>query len=290
MIVLKTLYIDVYFLINFTVDLLAIFASLKLSGIKIRIARSIFCGVIASILAILNLLFIGNTFIRLIIELSLMLFMGIYLCTGVAFRRRAKYIVFFYFTSFLISGVINYVYALLDRYLSSLLQEGESGENRNALIISLLILLIIGVLRILIMVFTNSIGEKSARICIKIDDKTLELDALVDSGNLVKDPMNMSPVLFLKRSVASTIFPNEVMELCDIDRLDADYKKRIRLIPVTRRSETHVMTGIRVDEVSAYNKRGKREIIDVTVVIDKEGGSFGGFEALIPYTAVKDVI
>jgi hypothetical protein len=190
----------------------------------------------------------------------------------------------------MISGVVTYTYGLLDKILSPFLADEFSGENRGAIMFSLIILLIIGVLRILIMVFTNSISEKSARMYIKIDDKTLELDALVDSGNLVKDPMNMNPVMFLKSGVANAIFPLEIMELCDIDKLDSNYKKRIRLIPVTRHGETHVITGVKVDEISAYNKRGKREALNVTVAIDKEGGTFGGFDALIPYSAVRDVL
>ena len=88
---------------------------------------------------------------------------------------------------------------------------------------------------------------------------------------------------------ASTVFPKQVIDLEEIDKLDGGYKKRIRLVPVTRSGETHVMTGVRVDEVGVYNSSGKREQIVATIVIDKEGGTYAGYEALMPYTAIKDI-
>lgn len=285
---LKTLYIDVYFLINFTIDILAIFIAAKLSSIRARMLRVIVSSAFGAFLAIVNL-FAEKNFLRFVFAAIFVLLMSLYVCAGVSIKRRAKFIALFYFSSFVISGAVTYVYEILDKYLIGFFEEAEVMENRSALIVSLVILLAIGVLRILIMVFNNSINEKSARIYFKVADKTLELDALVDSGNLVKDPMNMNPVLFLKKIAASSIFPTEVIELSDIDNLENSYRKRIRLIPVTRNGETHVMTGVRVDEVAIYNNDGKREAINATIVIDKEGGTFGGFEALVPYAAVKNV-
>ena len=75
------------------------------------------------------------------------------------------------------------------------------------------------------------------------------------------------------------------MELSDIDSLNPNFRKRIRLIPVTRNSETHVMTGVRVDKVVICNEK-RREEINATIVIDKEEGTFGGYYALAPYVAV----
>ena len=120
---------------------------------------------------------------------------------------------------------------------------------------------------------------------IRLEDKTLEVDALIDTGNLVKDPMNMNPVIFLKRNCAENIIPRSIIDLSDVDSLSADYRKRIRLIPVTRKDQTHVMTGVRVDKVVICNDK-KREEIDATIVIDKEDGTYGGYHALAPYVAV----
>ena len=67
--------------------------------------------------------------------------------------------------------------------------------------------------------------------------------------------------------------------------MNVDYKKRIRLIPVSRGGETHVMTGIRPDNVTVKCKDGERSV-KLTVVIDKEGGTYGGYEILAPSAIV----
>ena len=118
----------------------------------------------------------------------------------------------------------------------------------------------------------------------ELNDKFLEVEALIDTGNLVKDPMNMNPVIFLKRMQAEDIVPISVIELSNVDELSKDYRKRIRLIPVTRNNETHVMIGIRMDKVLIVKDNYKEEI-NATVVIDKEEGTFGGYYALAPYVA-----
>ena len=108
---------------------------------------------------------------------------------------------------------------------------------------------------------------------------------MIDTGNLVKDPMNMNPVIFIKKTLAEKILPIEVIELSHLDSLTPDFRKRIRLVPVTQNSQTHVMTGVRVDRVMVFNGNSK-EAIDATIVIDKEEGTYGGYYALAPYVAV----
>jgi hypothetical protein len=72
--------------------------------------------------------------------------------------------------------------------------------------------------------------------------------------------------------------------------MESSYKKRIRLIPVSKNGATHVMTGVRVDDVYLIGADDSKERIEATVVIDKEEGTFGGYYALAPYAAVKDAL
>ena len=281
---MKTVYIDVYFMINFTVDILAIFIALRMIHAKVNIRRLIICGLLGACLATVEL-FIKNTILNIGLASIFVLLITYISSRGVSLARRIRFIISFYIASFLISGAVNFLYGILDKYLDDVLKDFSGTTNRKALVFSLIILLIIGVLRLFIMMFSDSINKKSTRLMIRLEDKTLEVDALIDTGNLVKDPMNMNPVIFLKRNCAENIIPRSIIDLSDVDSLSADYRKRIRLIPVTRKDRTHVMTGVRVDKVVICNDK-KREEIDATIVIDKEDGTYGGYHALAPYVAV----
>ena len=283
---MKTLYIDVYFMINFTVDILAIFIALRMIHIKINIRRLILSGLLGSCLAICEL-FVENKYIHIFIAVVFITLISFICCKDSSYSRKIKFLIAFYISVFLISGVVNFVYSFMDRYLGYLILKSNESTNRKMLVFSLIILIIIGALRLLIMMLTNSINERSARIVIELADKSLSVDALLDTGNLVKDPMNMNPVIFIKRSIAKNLLPPAVIELSHIDTLTPEFRKRIRLVPVTKNAQTHVMTGVRVDRITVY-VGNKKEEISATVVIDKEDGTFGGYYALAPYVAICD--
>ena len=281
---MKTLYIDVYFMINFTVDILAVFIAARIMHVKINMIKLLFSGILGALFATIEL-FLNNSVLHIAFA-SLFLFMLCYIsCKSVSPSRKIKFLLSFYIAAFLIGGIVDFLYGLMDRYVSDLLIEASGSTNRKAIIFSLIILLIIGVLRLFIMVFSESINEKSSHIRIELDGKSLEIEALIDTGNLVRDPMNMNPVIFIKRKSAENIISSDIIDLNDIDRLGSDFRKRIRLIPVTRNSQTHVMIGLRVDKVYLIKDDFKEEI-DATIVIDKEEGTYGGFYALAPYVSV----
>ena len=58
---MQTLYIDVYFLINFTVDVLAVYFAVLLSKITTSRIRLILCGLIGAISACLTVILELNT-------------------------------------------------------------------------------------------------------------------------------------------------------------------------------------------------------------------------------------
>ncbi|MBR2343410.1 MAG: sigma-E processing peptidase SpoIIGA [Clostridia bacterium] len=286
---MQTLYVDVFFLVNFTVDILAAHIALRFSKIRGSVRRIVAISALGALVALADVLFIEALFISLLLSV-LYLFLAGRLITGQArFFRRLRFVVIYVISEVVIGGTVYSAYSLLDRYIG---EEGFSAvgaENRSALVFSLIILLSIGVFKLMILLFSNLSNEKTVHISISVAERCAEADALVDTGNLVKDPMNMYPVLFVKPSFAERLLPENVITLHNIDALDSDYRKRIRLIPVSRGGETHVMTGVRADRVTAIGGWGKSEL-EVTIAIDKEGGSYGGYELLLPSAALEDVV
>ncbi len=282
---MQTIYIDVYFLINFTVDILAIYIALKFSKMKTVAVRLILSALLGAAFATVELFLKENIFLHITLSSVFLILLSFVACRRASILRRIKFLLSFFVASFIISGIVNLVYNVLDKYAKPFFEGMDSSsENRKILIFSLIILIVIGVFRILIMLFSNSMSEKSMRLHIEVENKCAEVDALVDSGNLVKDPMSMCSVIFLNRNAASRLFPSQILELSELDKLESSFKKRIRLIPVTRNGETHIMTGVRVDSISAVHN-GDLQEIDATVVIDKEG-TYGGYDALAPYFAI----
>ena len=136
--------------------------------------------------------------------------------------------------------------------------------------------------------FSNIVSEGSVELEISFLGKKTRVEAFVDSGNLAIDPMDMQPVVLIKRSFAKKFLPQNLIELRDPDSLDKATRKKIRLVPISYGGATRVLTGIKADEVNIV-AGDKRFEISVTIAIDRDDGTFGGFYALIPAEAVSDV-
>lgn len=284
---LQTFYVDVYFLINFTVDILALYVAVRVARIRSGVGRLSLCALIGALSAVGDVFLSSYKALRALLAVCSLILLTALVTRRAGMRRRLKFLAVFFTAMLLLGGGVSFGYSLLDRVFADFGDFAAGAENRGALILSVLVLLSIGVIKLLMMIFSDMLAEKSVKISITIADTTVHTEAMVDSGNLVKDPMNMKPVLFIKPSLATRLVPGCVAELTNLDMLDEDYRRRIRLIPVTRMNETHVMTGVRPDSV-VITEGGRSEEVDFTVAIDKEGGTYGGYEALAPLAVIRD--
>ena len=287
---IRTLYIDVYFLINFTVDLLSLYFAACFSKVPTNTKKLIFASTVGAVAAVI-VVFLPEYPILKFSASTLGLFtMGFIVPRGVTIKRKVKFVFAFLIFEALMGGVVSFIWGILDKYISDIFEGAESGAvNRKMLFLSLIVLICIGVFKMLVSFFSNVESEGCAQIEISFLDNTAVVSAFVDSGNLAIDPMDMSPILLLKKDVAKSILPENIIELCNIDSLDRNIKKRIRLIPVSRGGETHVLVGVKADAVRLIDGELSEEL-RVTLAIDKEGGDFGGYKALMPSAALGNVV
>ena len=287
---LKTLYIDVYFLINFTVDILSLYFAFMLSKIPTTTKRLILSSAFGAGVAVFVVFLPEIPIIKFMVATASLFVIGFIAPKPIRFRRKVKFVFSFLIFEALVGGAVTFLWEIFDTYLSAFLDSSEGGAvNRKMLILSLIVLISIGVFKMLISFFSNSQSEGSVDVEISFLDKKTVISAFVDSGNLAVDPMDMSPVLLIKKNAAEKILPKNIIELSNIDDLDKNIKKRIRLIPITRGGATHVLVGVKADSIRLV-KRDDYEELSLTIAIDKEGGSFGGFDALMPSAALDNVL
>lgn len=286
---MKTLYIDVYFLINFTVDLLALYFASCFSKMPTSTKRLLISSAVGALIAVGVVLLPEYAILKFIIATAGLIAMGFIAPKRVSVRRKLKFVFAFLIFEALLGGAVSFLWGILDKYISNFFDGAEGGAvNRKMLFLSLIVLLSIGVFKMLVSFFSNIESEGSVDVEISFLDNTAVVSAFVDSGNLAVDPMDLSPILLLKKEVAKTILPENIIELSNIDSLERKVKKRIRLVPLSRGGETHVMVGVKADAVRLVG--GKNEELRVTLVIDKEGGDFGGYKALMPAAALDNAI
>lgn len=287
---MRTLYIDVYFLINFTVDILSLYFAAMFSKTPTSTKRLIISSIIGATVAVAAVFLPEVPIIKFTFAAAGLLIMGYIAPKPMRLRRKIKFIFSFLIFTALTGGAVTFIWSLFDKYSGAIFAEASGGVvNRKMLLLSIILLLSIGVFKMLVSFFSSNESESSVELEITFLDNTAIVSAFVDSGNLAVDPMDMSPVLLIKENVAKSILPENIVDLCNVDSLDRNIKKRIRLIPVSRGGATHVLVGVKADGVRVINGENKEEI-RVTLAVDKEGGSFGGFGALMPSAALDNAV
>ena len=287
---MKTLYIDVYFLINFTVDILALYFSALFAKVPTGIRRLVLSAIFGAAFAVLTVFLPDNVLVKIISSSVSLVIVAIIAVKRVSLRRRGKFILSFFIFEALIGGGVSFLFGIFDRYLQDFLASSGGGVvNRKLLLLSLVVLLSIGVFKMLVSFFSNIESEGSVEMEIEFLGRRICAEAFVDSGNLAIDPMDMRPVVLLKRDMAKNLLPREVIDLKDPDLLDREVRRRIRLIPISQGGVTRVLTGVRADSVRIV-KDGKREEISATIAIDREGGDYGGFFILMPAAVMENVV
>ena len=286
---MRTLYIDVYFMINFTVDAISLYFAAIFAQIPTTVRRINLASVLGAVAACVIVLVSEMLWLRLVLTVLSLIGMGM-VGASVSGARRLRYIALFIVFEALVGGIVTFVWDLLDRYAYEILESSSGGPvNRRLLLFSVIVLLSFGVFKMLVSFFSKTRCEGSVLLEICFLGQTVRTEAFVDSGNLAIDPMDMRPVMLLKRRLAEEFLPQGVLHLSDPDLLDRDIRRRIRLIPVSRGGVTHVLVGVRADKVSVISDEGEQEV-SVTLAIDREEGSFGGFDALMPSAALDYVL
>ncbi len=285
---MQTLYVDVYFLINFSVDLLSLYFAARIVKLPTTVIRIMLGAGVGAIIAIANI-FVGEEWFGYV-GLFLGFILMILITAGrVSLYRKIKYAFCFSVVEMLVGGFVYFMYGFLDGRLLGLI-DGEmgGGENRSLLLFAVIVLMSIGVFKCLISVFSFSSGSSYVNVSVNVMGKKINGEALVDSGNIASDPLDNRSVMLLGGDVAEKLIGVPASEMLDASRLTEELQKKIRFIPVSFGGVRKVLVGFRPDSVAVLAD-GKEELIDVTLAIDIEGGKYGGTNMLIPAAAIRDV-
>ena len=284
---MQTVYIDIYFLINFTVDFLALYFASLLSKVPTTTIRIALGAIVGGVTAILNL-FIDTSWIGYIALLFGLCFMVLISSKRVSFYRKLKLAFCFAVVEMLIGGLVYWSYGFLDKHLGDVANGIDGGGDGNLLILAILVLISIGIFKCLVSLFSFTSSSRTVEVELRMNGRRVIAEALVDTGNLARDPLDMRAVMLVGEDIAERLLGEESTKLDFPDKIDLGLRKRIRLIPVSFGKHRRLLVGFRPDAVYVKTHKGREEI-DIVVAIDKEGGKYGDTGILMPSVAIGDV-
>lgn len=256
-----TIYLDVVFFENVCMNYIILFATGYIMKIRMKQIRIILSSILGSVYAVL--MYIQNTVLysNVITKILLSVIMILIAFYPKKIKLLFKELVLFYLISFVFGGC---AFALL------YFVKPQNVLIRNGVYVGrypIQIALLGGIVGFVItqMAFKlvkNKMSKKDmfADLYIFWNDKTVKLRALVDTGNMLKDPISRLPVIVVEKSKLYTIFPKEILDYSN-DIINGNLPKEIflreqeviskfRMIPFSSLGKQNgLLLGIKVEKV-----------------------------------------
>ena len=290
-----TVYLDIVFLENILMNYIIIFATgvtLKNECKKMRIFIASVIGATYTIIMYLNIIPIYSNFImKFILSITI---------TYIAFRPKTfkkiiKNLVIFYLVSFVFGGC---VFALM-YFLKPQMAQIRNGVFVGAYPIKVALIggaISFVIIQISFKLVKTRLSKKDMiyDVEVSIDNKTIKIKALLDTGNLLKDPITGYPVIVVERTSLKNIIPGEILNNLekiiggDINELINNKKfnktiSRFRMIPFSSLGKQNgLLLGIKPDSVNIILDEKTERINNVIVgIYDKSFTKNGAYTAIL---------
>lgn len=272
-----TVYLDVVLLENLCMNYIILFATGYLMKIKmnhIRVIIASFLGGIYAIVSYMEILPIySNFFMKILLSIGM-----VYLAFGAKnVKSILKQLIIFYLTSFAFGGC---AFALL------YFVKPENILMRNGVYVGtypIKIALLGGLIGFIITyiafkVIKNKLSKKDIiyDIAIEIDKKQVQVKAMLDTGNMLKDPITQTPVIVVEKERLYGILPSSLLDHLEnmiggegenilSSSEEEKYLHKLRMIPFhSIGKQNGLMLGIKADKVEILQEEN---IINDNVII-----------------------
>lgn len=286
-----TIYVDIVLFENLCMNYIILFGTAYIIKIKVRHIRIFFASMIGAVYAVLAYSGIFPIYANLITKIVLSICMTYIAFNPKKLKGLIKELIVFYLVSFALGGC---AFALL------YIVRPQDIFMKNGVLIGtypLKIALLGGITGFVITYVAFKVvksritkNEIIYKAIVKIEKQELEINVLLDTGNMLKDPISDDSVIMIEKTKLYKILPKELLD--NINKFlggefenaeNLEYKKRIRFIPFTSVGKQNgMLLGIKADLVKIITDVD--EIINEKAIIgiyEKTFSKSGKYSGLI---------
>lgn len=254
------IFIDVYMLIDFTIDYISLSAVEKILLLHITKRKCIIGAIIGTAYSLISFFYKLPCFLHILVVI-LILFL---ITPRATLTQKAMGVTAFMLCEFFIGGCVSAL-----RQLSILLPKKGLVLALFIIIMCILCSYAYSILQILARQRLKSIAL-TAKLWHR--DKCSELLLMVDSGNLVREYSTGRRALFVKSSSIEK-------SVGDVDTLFE--REKCYVIPIETASGHDTVLGFVPDRIEFSDKKYNEE--KFLVIPDVQGGKFGGYDGIAPF-------
>ena len=289
-----TIYIDIVLIENLIMNYIILYATgiiTKNKIKKIRLLISSFIGAIyVAVQYITNFKIYSNIIIKIILSI-LMVFIAF---KPQNIKQMGKKLVLFYLTTFTFGGVATYLIYVI---------KPQDIIIKNGIFVGTYVLKTIflgAILGTIIIIIAFKISKskmtKKDMLCktkIKLEEKEITINTMLDTGNMLKEPISGIPVIVVERTSLYELIPKEILNHTE-EILGGDFRKvpeeiknkyisKLKMIPFSSLGKQNgMLLGIKAEKIEVLNENYENDRKDVIIgIYNKSLTKRGEYNALI---------
>ena len=281
-----TVYIDLYFMINFAMDFLCFYLTSWLLSLRRSLLRTMLASAFGALYACVALLVGMRGVWSILADLAICLIM----CAIAYYRPKEARAVavdalVYSAVSILLGGAMTALFYFFNRMgLDRLLGSEEDADG-----VSVWLFALIAIAGAIGTAFGGRLMRKKAtrracRVSITLGGRTVTLDGICDSGNLLCEPISALPCIIIDpECLDKLVGRGDARAVIDrrIEDLSEGICRRVRVIPMRTVGGESVGYGIRADRVRVEFGRESRSV-EAFILATNEPISADGARALVP--------
>ena len=283
-------YVDILFLINFSMDYLCLYISAKILKRAISPKRMILASLLGAIYSVISVFLSVGSGLALAADILVCgLICIVAFHTKKQFKKTLLATLLYFLVSMTVGGIMTALFNLVNKLDLPFVIADSDG-------LSVWGFALLAMLAAIFATFGgNFIFKKkeitSCQLKILFDGKEKTFNGMSDSGNLIRDPISGRPVIIIDRRLADGFVDTKILEdfTAGISNKSKAYSG-MRIAPISTVSGKSVIVLLRSDRITlTYTRGSKQESIhpDAMFALGDIGKSAEGYDAIIPYSLFR---
>ena len=293
-VICMTIYIDVVFLENLVMNSIILVASGIILKKKMKWIRIILASSLGAIYTIIGYISVLEIYSNLILKVILSILIIYIAFNPQTVKQLWKDVLIFYLTSFVFGGVafaLIYVLKPQDILMKNGLFLGTYPLKTVLLAAIVAFIIIIAAFAIVKTKFSKK--DMFCDVEVELNNKIIKTRAMIDTGNLLKEPITNTPVIVLEHTLLYECVPKEILdnlesilggELVKIpEEVRNEYISKLKLIPFASLGKQNgMLVGIKADSLKIIQDDQEKENKNVIIgIYNKSLTKRGEYRALI---------
>ena len=289
-----TIYIDVVFLENLVMNSIILVASGIILKKKMKWIRIILASSLGAIYTIIGYISVLEIYSNLILKVILSILIIYIAFNPQTVKQLWKDLLIFYLTSFVFGGVafaLIYVVKPQDILMKNGLFLGTYPLKTVLLAAIVAFIIIIAAFAIVKTKFSKK--DMFCDVEVELNNKIIKTRAMIDTGNLLKEPITNTPVIVVEHTLLYECVPKEILdnlesilggELVKIpEEVRNEYISKLKLIPFASLGKQNgMLVGIKADSLKIIQDDQEKENKNVIIgIYNKSLTKRGEYRALV---------